>query len=356
MPAKKQGVRGGRAKGSGSNPVKAAKKAVKVAAKKAAAKKPVPRKKAAVVARKVVSKAKAKKKAVAPKKQATKGRQATAPVVTEVTTVVVAAEVELASAPAGEPEAQETAQIPEITSMEQAMALAPRPLNVSEIFVSIQGEGQWAGIPSVFVRLNGCNLRCAWCDTPYTSWQPEGSDWMFGGLLAQIRRQGTQHVVVTGGEPLLQSSVVLLMQRLREMEFTTTIETAGTVFLPGIQCNLMSISPKLAHSVPHRREGGRWVVRHESLRYNPEAIRQLMKAGDDYQLKFVVQTVEDMDEVIKIVKEVEADRSKVVLMGEGTDPGTLYERAQWVVEACKYNGFRYSPRLQIDLWGNQRGK
>jgi len=341
--------------------VKAAKKALKATAKKAVPKKAAPKKaapkkaarkvallkKAVVAAKKVVSKAKKKAPAARSKKNPA------SPVVAEVTAVVLTAEVEVVPEVASEPE---TAAIPEITSMEQAMAMAPRPLNVSEIFVSIQGEGQWTGIPSVFVRLNGCNLRCAWCDTPYTSWQPEGSDWMFGGLLAQIRRQGTQHVVVTGGEPLLQGSVVLLMQRLREMEFTTTIETAGTVFLPGIQCNLMSISPKLAHSVPHRREGGRWVVRHESLRYNPEAIRQLMKAGDDYQLKFVVQTVEDMDEVIKIVKEVEADRSKVVLMGEGTDPGTLYERAQWVVEACKYNGFRYSPRLQIDLWGNQRGK
>ncbi len=238
--------------------------------------------------------------------------------------------------------------------MRDAHESAPRPLNISEIFVSVQGEGRFVGVPSVFVRLNGCNLRCVWCDTPYASWQPQGQDYMMGGLVAQIRRNWTKHVVITGGEPLLQQGVVLLTERLREDGLFITIETAGTLYLP-VQCDLMSISPKLANSVPHRREGGRWKTRHEELRYQPEILKRLM-SDYEYQLKYVVQTYEDMEEVNRMVEELNADPEKVVLMGEGVDPGTLYERAQWIVEQCKRYGYRYSPRLHIDLWGNERGK
>ena len=239
--------------------------------------------------------------------------------------------------------------------MEEAFALAPTPLNISEVFYSVQGEGPYVGVPSVFVRLNGCNLRCVWCDTPYTSWKPEGSDWMLGALLAQIRRFGAKHVVITGGEPMLQKGIVLLTQRLREMDFFVTIETSGTVFLP-VHCDLMSISPKLAHSAPVRREGGRWVVRHNSLRYQPDVLKQLIKTYPNYQLKFVVATLEDMEEVNQIIEDIGADTEKVTLMGEGTDPGTLFERAQWLVEVCKNRGYRYTPRIHIDIWGNERGK
>lgn len=247
-----------------------------------------------------------------------------------------------------------TVEAPAVLNMSDAMAASPRPLNVSEIFTSLQGEGRYIGVPSVFVRLNGCNLRCVWCDTPYTSWKPEGSDWMLGGLLAHIRRQGVQHVVITGGEPLLQEGVVTLTERLTSMDFVVTIETAGTVFLP-VKAHLMSISPKLSNSVPHRREGGRWVVRHQSLRYQPEVLRKLMD-NYDYQLKFVVANPDDLAEVREIVSELEAPADRVVLMGEGTDPGTLFERGQWLAEVCKNTGYRYTPRLHIDLWGNERGK
>jgi 7-carboxy-7-deazaguanine synthase len=147
---------------------------------------------------------------------------------------------------------------------------------------------------------------------------------------------------------------VLLTERLREQGLHITIETAGTVYQP-VQCDLMSISPKLSNSTPHRREGGRWATRHDSLRYQPEILKRLM-AEYDYQLKYVVQTIEDMEEVNKMVEDLDADKERVVLMGEGVDPGTLYERAQWIVEQCKRWGYRYSPRLHIDLWGNERGK
>jgi 7-carboxy-7-deazaguanine synthase len=228
------------------------------------------------------------------------------------------------------------------------------PLRVAETFYSIQGEGMLTGVPSVFVRLSGCNLRCEWCDTPYASWKPEGEDKLLGTILADVRRFWATHVVVTGGEPMIHVGVVDLTKKLKELEQHITIETAGTVFEP-VVCDLMSISPKLANSTPTRREGGRWAAQHDRLRYQPEVLKQLM-AAYPYQLKFVVRQPTDMQEVNTIVKETGADRDRVLLMPEGIDAGAIYERAQWIAEACKQFQYRYCPRLHIDIWGNERGK
>jgi 7-carboxy-7-deazaguanine synthase len=213
-----------------------------------------------------------------------------------------------------------------------------QPLKISEIFYSIQGEGMLAGVPSVFVRLTGCNLRCDWCDTPYASWAPEGENKFLGTILADVRRNLASHVVVTGGEPMIHPGIVQLTKRLKEHDQHITIETAGTVFEP-VVCDLMSISPKLANSTPVRREGGRWAEQHDRLRYQPDVLKQLM-AAYPYQLKFVVRQPPDMVEVRSIVKDIGADRDRVLLMAEGTDAGTIYERSQWIAEACKEFGYR----------------
>ncbi len=226
-------------------------------------------------------------------------------------------------------------------------------MKIAEIFYSIQGEGLLAGVPSVFVRTSGCNLRCTWCDTPYTSWKPEGEERTLEGVLAEVRRHQPAHVVVTGGEPMLTEDIVLLTKRLREMNLHVTIETAGTVYQP-VVCDLMSISPKLANSVPLQRDGGRWAVQHERLRYQPDVLKRLM-AENRYQLKFVVCTPEDLEEINKIIGETGADRQRVILMPEGIDQKTIYERARWLVDICKAEKVRYGPRLHIDIWGNERG-
>jgi len=159
--------------------------------------------------------------------------------------------------------------------------------------------------------------------------------------------------VVTGGEPMIQPDIVRLTQRLKELGLHITIETAGTVYQPVI-CDLMSISPKLANSTPWLREEGRWAAQHDRLRYQPAVLKQLM-AEYAYQLKFVVSAPEDLEEVEKIVTETAADRNRVILMPEGTDAEKLHERARWLVDICKTAGFRYGPRLHIDLYGNRRG-
>jgi len=226
-------------------------------------------------------------------------------------------------------------------------------MKISEIFYSIQGEGMLTGVPSVFVRTSGCNLRCVWCDTPYTSWSPEGSEMAIDDILAAIQEYPAQHAVVTGGEPMIAPNIVQLTQGIRQQDLHITIETAGTMFHP-VACDLMSISPKLENSTPHERDGGKWAAQHERLRYQPDVLKQLMSEYD-YQLKFVVASRDDLKEIATMIEEIGADRSRVVLMPEGTTPEAIRERAPWLTEICKREAFRYSPRLHIDLWGNRRG-
>jgi 7-carboxy-7-deazaguanine synthase len=223
-------------------------------------------------------------------------------------------------------------------------------VKIAEIFYSIQGEGTLAGVPSVFVRTSGCNLRCTWCDTPYTSWRPEGEERTIESIAGEAGGYGASHVVITGGEPMIAPGIGELTRRLAQH---ITVETAGTVDTE-VRCDLMSISPKLANSTPHDREGGRWAAQHERLRYQPEVLKRLI-GRYPYQLKFVVSDPGDLAEVQAVVRGAGASNDRVLLMGEGVDPAVLRERSAWLVEICKREGYRFSPRLHIELWGNQRG-
>jgi 7-carboxy-7-deazaguanine synthase len=222
-------------------------------------------------------------------------------------------------------------------------------VKIAEIFYSLQGEGSLIGVPSVFVRTSGCNLRCSWCDTPYTSWHPEGTEFSLDEILGQVDAYRARYVVVTGGEPLIAPEIVSLTERLRARGLHITIETAGTVFAP-VACDLMSISPKLANSTPE----GSWAGQHERLRFQPEVLRQLMETYE-YQLKFVVAGPRDLDEISRMLDQIRADRSKVILMPEGIDASVLRERGLWLAEIARREGFRFSPRLHIVLGGNRRG-
>jgi 7-carboxy-7-deazaguanine synthase len=223
-------------------------------------------------------------------------------------------------------------------------------LKIAELFYSIQGEGSLAGVPSVFVRTSGCNLRCEWCDTPYTSWRPEGTDWSEDRIIAEVCAHPARHVVVTGGEPMIAPGIVALTERLRAAGRHITIETAGTVFHP-VACDLMSISPKLANSTPHDPQ---WAARHDRLRIQPDVLAELMRRYE-YQLKFVIAEPADLEEVRELIASLCADRERVILMPEGTDRDRVRERALWIAEVCKSEGFRFSPRLHVDLWGDKRG-
>jgi len=226
-------------------------------------------------------------------------------------------------------------------------------VRITELFYSLQGEGSLLGVPSFFIRTTGCNLRCVWCDTPYTSWAPVGEEMSVDTIVAEALKHPGRHAVVTGGEPLIAPEIAELTAKLRAAGFHITIETAGTV-APPVTCDLMSISPKLSNSTPFEREGGRFAAQHERLRYQPEVLRELMRRYD-YQLKFVVMAASDLDEIRALLQQTGGLREKTMLMPEGIQLETLRDRARWMTEVCKLEGFRYSPRLHIDLFGNQRG-
>jgi 7-carboxy-7-deazaguanine synthase len=222
-------------------------------------------------------------------------------------------------------------------------------LKIAEIFYSVQGEGSLVGVPSVFVRTSGCNLRCSWCDTPYTSWQPEGEEIAPGEILKEVARHPTRHVVVTGGEPMIAPEIAALTRMLRERRLHITIETAGTVFAP-VECDLMSVSPKLSNSAPE----GSFRAHHERLRRQPAVLRKLIEMYP-YQLKCVISDPADLAEVQELVEWTGADAERVILMPEGVTREALQERGVWLAELCKKHGYRFSPRLHVELYGNRRG-
>lgn len=227
---------------------------------------------------------------------------------------------------------------------------------ISEIFYSLQGEGSLVGVPSVFVRSSGCNLRCVWCDTPYASWNPTGQEMTMDQIIAEILPHPAQHVVLTGGEPMIAKGMHELAAQLRDMGKHITIETAGTIMPGGIACDLASLSPKLAHSTPRVENAGAWSARHERDRWQPDVIRAWIDHCD-YQLKFVVRTLSDVEEIIALLdrEKISVPAHKILLMPEGTDATVLQHSARQVAEWCKQFGFRYTPRLHIDLYGNTMG-
>jgi 7-carboxy-7-deazaguanine synthase len=231
-------------------------------------------------------------------------------------------------------------------------------VRISEIFHSVQGEGLLLGVPSVFVRTSGCNLRCRWCDTPYASWNPEGEDMTLEEIVRRVTAYDCPHVVLTGGEPMVASGIRELAALLKANGLHITIETAATILPEGIPCDLASLSPKLADSTPNKEQAGAWSARHEESRYRPEVIRQWLE-NYSCQVKFVFSQPEQLSEIEELLNEVGSvqgfTRDRVLLMPEGTDSEALREKAPVLAELCIEHGFRYAPRLHIDLFGNTKG-
>ena len=222
---------------------------------------------------------------------------------------------------------------------------------IAETFTSLQGEGILVGVPSFFIRSSGCNMRCRWCDTPYTSWLPEGERRPVPDLLAEATASGVQHVVVTGGEPLLQREIAPLTRELRAAGLHVTIETAGTVD-PPFECDLLSISPKTGNSDPP----GKWRERHRRRRTDTGPLRRLLRRFPVHQLKFVIADHDDSAEVLRLLESVGGvEASRVLLMAEGRSAAEVAEKAPMVAALCSEHGFRYTPRLHLDLFGGGRG-
>ena len=227
-------------------------------------------------------------------------------------------------------------------------------MRIAEIYKSIQGEGGLTGTESVFVRASGCNLRCWYCDTPFASWRPEGEDVSVDDIVNRSLALDCEHVVITGGEPMLFAELIPLCAALDAHGKHITIETAGTLYLP-LSCDLMSISPKLSNSAPPANTINNWQTRHELTRHAPQVIRQLI-AEHDYQFKFVVDTRADCDEVQRYLDGFpEIDRGRVMLMPQGVDIDALSQIARWLEPYCDEHGLQFCPRRQIEWFGCVRG-
>jgi len=211
-------------------------------------------------------------------------------------------------------------------------------LLINEIFYTIQGEGKNAGKPSIFVRLGGCNLACTWCDTKYT-WHPKYADnqvWSIERALKEIKRQPCKHLVITGGEPMLQQDkIITLLKKLPG--YTAEIETNGSIpskinrYIEQINC-----SPKLKNSG------------------NSAYPLKLLPANKKVLYKFVVQKKSDLDEIKAYIQKYKLPKERVYLMPEGTTKTTILKRSEWLVDLCKKEGYNFSPRLHIMLYGNKR--
>ncbi len=226
-------------------------------------------------------------------------------------------------------------------------------MRIAEVFLSVQGEGFWTGTPSIFVRAAGCNLRCRYCDTPYASWYGKGDSYSTADILAKIQHWDCSHVVLTGGEPMLAPDLDSLCSQLQQRGYRITIETAGTKYRQ-LECDLMSISPKLDNSTPNGENSHAWRQRHERRRDAPGVIRRLI-AEHVYQFKFVVGQPRDVEQVLAYLDQFTGmDRDRVMLMPMGTGVQELERIAGWLIESCITHGLRYCPRRHIEWFGLNR--
>lgn len=228
-----------------------------------------------------------------------------------------------------------------------------RTIPISEIFYSIQGEGINAGVPAVFLRTFFCNLTCGWCDTKYT-WQDqekaiEGINYdsrTQEEIISEIKRYNSKHLVVTGGEPLMhQTELSPILEALKADSFFIELETNASIIpSPDLLKHIdqFNASPKISNS---------GVFVGSRLRY--DSLQAFALSGKTW-FKFVICNQDDLEELEEVIVMYDLPRDRIILMPEGTDTETLTQRSRWIVDLCKKKGFRFSPRLQITLFGDKR--
>ncbi|MHC4424928.1 MAG: 7-carboxy-7-deazaguanine synthase QueE [Planctomycetota bacterium] len=223
---------------------------------------------------------------------------------------------------------------------------------VNEVFYSLQGEGFFAGLPSVFVRLTGCPLRCRWCDTKYAWAEEAGRQCSIVEIVRAVEQWACKFVVITGGEPMINPELRQLAQKLKAAGKHITIETAGIAYMPELACDLMSISPKLSNSVP---DEAKLAAIHKDSRLDVAVLAELID-NYQYQLKFVVDSQDDLSEIQQTIEKMgNVDPEKVMLMPQATTREELLAKSPMVADMCKQAGFAFSSRLQVLLWDNRRG-
>lgn len=225
----------------------------------------------------------------------------------------------------------------------------------SEVFASLQGEGVCAGTPSIFVRTIGCNLFCGWCDSSFSSWEPEKASYSMNDVRDLVwENTQIQHLVITGGEPCMSPYLKDLLFLGKERDLIVTVETNGTILPPKdlrSMIDLVSISPKLLNSIP---QDERSKELHIKNRYNPQILQDWID-DNDFQVKFVVSSEEDMKEIEELNEEHCFGWENIYLMPEGKTEEELREKRKWLANLCIQKGCNYTDRMHIIIWGNRRG-
>ncbi|MDB4335142.1 7-carboxy-7-deazaguanine synthase QueE [bacterium] len=248
---------------------------------------------------------------------------------------------------------------------------------------TIQGEGKWAGTASLFIRLAGCNLRCIWqmedgsfsrCDTAYASFHPDSpTDYSIEEITNIVKANigNMQHVVITGGEPLLQKyGVIALCKEIKKLGLYITIETNGTIFDKELTqyIDLVSASPKLSNSEPSenkmaffREEFNGTAIHHAERRRNLSALQSYIdycnQNNTELQLKFVVGRSKDAEEIRSdYVQSLNGLRQEdILIMPLGANMAEIHCSERLALQVCIQNGWRYSPRVHIELFGSKQG-
>ena len=225
-------------------------------------------------------------------------------------------------------------------------------MKIIEIFYSLQGEGFLAGVPSVFVRVAGCPLRCRWCDTKYAWSKQAGRRYSTDQIVQAVQQWPCRFVVITGGEPMVDPDLPQLVGELKAAGKHITIETAGIVYIPDMSCDLMSISPKLSNSVP---DEAKLAAIHRNSKLDLAVLDELID-NYNYQLKFVVDSEADLPEIEETISKLgNVDSQKVMLLPQAATRDELLAKSPMVADLCKRTGFTFCQRLHVLLWNNQRG-
>lgn len=247
--------------------------------------------------------------------------------------------------------------------------MSDKVLPINELYTCVQGEGKLVGVPHILIRVSGCRLRCqfadSFCDTPYSSWSPEKGSFTYQDVREFYQKHShINHTMITGGGPTLHPEMLQELCKIgKEYYQTITIETEGSEFV-STMADLISLSPKLSNSTP--RPGtimpytGKVVtekdkLRHEKWRSNYEAMSQLIDNHPDYQLKPVISSEEDLEEVKELQRILGVPNHMVYLMPEGLERSQLNERRKWLTELCVREGYNFTDRLHIITYGDERG-
>jgi 7-carboxy-7-deazaguanine synthase len=273
-----------------------------------------------------------------------------------------------------------------ITKDAEGNALLNLPETGLSVAGTVQGEGKLSGIPVLFIRTAGCNLRCTWelsdgtvslCDTPFSSFDVrKARDFSVDEIVDTVRNNlGTiKHLVISGGEPMIQKEgLIRLSRELKEqLKVHISIETNATQFyheLDGL-VDFYSMSPKLRSSTPDAVKlmnsgfalADNFQLLHERRRLSISAIQNTIDSCNqsgrksDFQLKFVLSNDRDLKEIEFLLKQLKGWRQEdVLLMPVGRNEKELKLSSQKTLELCLKQGWRYCPRLHIDLFGDKHG-